>query len=816
MSLTRFAVIACCLALLVSLRAQDYWTPDAGVPTTSNLWSVAYGDHTLVAAGELGTLLTYSYEDKAWTVRASGNREWLVGAAYGNGRFIVVGDFGIILTSDDSGATWTPRVSGTTIRLNNVAYGNSRWVAVGEQGVLLTSADGTTWESRPALGTGFLRALAHGQGRWLIGGARGALYTTTDLQTFTRVELSTTEDIESAAISASRYWIVGSKALRATATSLGAWTMNPGLAGQGTLRGVVVRNQTEASAVGDRNAFTYYLLPGGNPGWGGVLQAPRFLATAVTQGLDELVSVGFGGAVARTQTDSQAYLASETGRKAIYGSEVRYRVVTAFTPTSYQWTHNDIPLAGETGAELVLRNVKPPTHAGGYAVRMTTAQGREIYASTFLEIVAGGRPEVRDATYRPALPSLPSLAVPQPDGKLLVAGPFSIATAVGSTYGLARLERDGSIDTGFRAGDGIGELSSISDILLTSDGRIYVSGSFSRFAGQPRPGLARLLPNGALDVDFAPAGVSFPGKIALAPDGRLLAELYTGGRDIIVRLNRDGTRDMTLPDLESNRLIGVDSQGRILAQRPNPGGRPILTRYLANGTRDTSYRETILQDNSREDFEMTRIVGDALYSSSTFAFLTYHKRYLPNGGIDLTYEIPGLLVISRSYSATYLSDGTLVRIEGGITYFHTPEGRPDPARYASLPGLDDYTLLAGTVSGSLYVIPRTAYATTPQELVRINVLSGRIGRLTNLSVRAQASAAEPLIAGFVTGGSAATSALIRAVGPGLTPYGVTNGMADPRLTLTRNGANLAENDNWPAALAQRFAALGAFPLTSGS
>ncbi|HEY1109476.1 MAG TPA: hypothetical protein VGE76_12605, partial [Opitutaceae bacterium] len=104
----------------------------------------------------------------------------------------------------------------------------------------------------------------------------------------------------------------------------------------------------------------------------------------------------------------------------------------------------------------------------------------------------------------------------------------------------------------------------------------------------------------------------------------------------------------------------------------------------------------------------------------------------------------------------------------------------------------------------------------PLGFIRVNILTGRAGRLTNLSVRAQASAEEPLIAGFVTSPGLATSALIRAVGPSLSAYGVTDGMADPRLTLTRDGAVIAENDHWPSALAPRFSAVGAFPLPSGS
>lgn len=828
MSYTRFAVILLCLGLLAPLRAQDFWTQDARTPTTANLWSVAYGNRTLVVCGELGTLLTYSYEDQSWLPRASGGREWLVGAAYGNGRFVVVGDHGIILTSDDSGATWTPRVSGTTIRLNNAAYGNGRWLVVGEQGIVLTSVDGTTWERRPALGTGFLRALAFGQGRWLIGGARGALYTTTDATLFTRVPLSTTEDIESAAISSTRYWVVGSNAFRGTATSLEAWTIPAPIAENRTLRGIAARNQLEASAVGDHFGCTYMIPPNGDPNWIVPLQSHRFLATAITQGLDELVSVGFGGAVARTPTNALAFIVSENGSNAIYGSEVRYRIVTGTQPTTYQWLRNGAAIPGENGPELVLRNVKPGTHNAEYGVRLTTAQGPISAAGNGrLNVVPAGRPDVRDPAFTAALPSLPYRVLPQPDGKVLVAGAFSISTAVGPTYGLARLNRDGSIDTSFRAGDGIGQLSSIGSITLLSDGRIYVTGSFSQIAGQARSGLARLLPNGALDVDFTPTSTPFPYRIAATSDGRLVVQTSLpapDNRDVIVRLNRDGSRDTAFPEIPAHRLVGIDSRGRILAVRAEATNRNgTLTRFLAEGVRDASYRETSLPAGIDDHFFGVCIVGDTLYSitsnsRSQIGWWETYVKYLPDGGVDPSYRVPSSPTAFTPHFSSYLGDGTLLTINAtdGVARFYTPAGNLDYSRYASLPALNDYTMLNATTDGSLYVIPRYTHSRITPELIRVKTISGRTGRLTNLSVRAQASAAEPLIAGFVTSGGLPTSALIRAVGPTLSTYGVTDGMADPRLTITRDGATLAENDNWSSSLALRFTAVGAFPLPAGS
>ena len=74
-------------------------------------------------------------------------------------------------------------------------------------------------------------------------------------------------------------------------------------------------------------------------------------------------------------------------------------------------------------------------------------------------------------------------------------------------------------------------------------------------------------------------------------------------------------------------------------------------------------------------------------------------------------------------------------------------------------------------------------------------------RLLNVSARALvAPGSDSVHAGLVIGGTAARTLLIRAIGPGLAAFGVTNALADPRLELFRTGsaAPIAANDDWAA------------------
>ncbi|MCF3648360.1 sialidase family protein [Synoicihabitans lomoniglobus] len=99
--------------------------------------------------------------------------------------------------------------------------------------------------------------------------------------------------------------------------------------------------------------------------------------------------------------------------------------------------------------------------------------------------------------------------------------------------------------------------------------------------------------------------------------------------------------------------------------------------------------------------------------------------------------------------------------------------------------------------------------------------------LSNLSVRAEAgSGAAALVPGFVISGegivetSNSASLLLRAIGPGLIPYGIENAMDDPRLQLRDPTDELiAQNFRWGDAtgdLASVFETVGAFALDPAS
>jgi uncharacterized repeat protein (TIGR01451 family) len=85
----------------------------------------------------------------------------------------------------------------------------------------------------------------------------------------------------------------------------------------------------------------------------------------------------------------------------------------------------------------------------------------------------------------------------------------------------------------------------------------------------------------------------------------------------------------------------------------------------------------------------------------------------------------------------------------------------------------------------------------------IGVLVGTpSGTLSNISTRMQVLGGnDVMIGGFVIGGSTSKTVVIRARGPSLVPFGITNALANPTLQLVRSSdqATLATNDDWGSA-----------------
>ncbi len=139
-----------------------------------------------------------------------------------------------------------------------------------------------------------------------------------------------------------------------------------------------------------------------------------------------------------------------------------------------------------------------------------------------------------------------ALAV-QPDGRILIGGIFTAVNGT-SRNGIARLNSDGSLDTSFNPGSGLN--GSPSSILVQADARIVLGGGFTSVGGTPRNCVARLNANGSLDAGFDPGSGANDSieAVAFAPNGKVLiggrfTTVNGVGRNRIARLNPNGSLD---------------------------------------------------------------------------------------------------------------------------------------------------------------------------------------------------------------------------------------------------------------------------------
>jgi uncharacterized delta-60 repeat protein len=138
----------------------------------------------------------------------------------------------------------------------------------------------------------------------------------------------------------------------------------------------------------------------------------------------------------------------------------------------------------------------------------------------------------------------------QPDGKIIFGGAFTTYSGV-SCNRIVRLNTDGSIDNTFVTGTAFTS-GGVNDILLQSDGKIMVGGSFATYSGASVSQLIRLNSNGSQDFTFTGTTTSGTGvrSIVIQPDGKYIIAGGFGnvnGVSInkIARLNSDGSTDNT-------------------------------------------------------------------------------------------------------------------------------------------------------------------------------------------------------------------------------------------------------------------------------
>jgi uncharacterized delta-60 repeat protein len=196
------------------------------------------------------------------------------------------------------------------------------------------------------------------------------------------------------------------------------------------------------------------------------------------------------------------------------------------------------------------------------------------------------------------------------DGKILVCGAFTSYNGT-ATSRIARLNSNGTLDTSFNTGTGFNDYTYT--IVRQPDGKILAGGFFTSFNGTSRNRIARLNADGTLDTGFGigTGANNYVYAIAVQSDNKILVGGYftafngaTSSK--IVRLNGDGS-------IDSSFNIGTGFNDHVLTINIIPlSGRIIVGGHFTSYNAVTANRITILETNGSITTNFSSNIGTGL------------------------------------------------------------------------------------------------------------------------------------------------------------------------------------------------------------
>jgi uncharacterized delta-60 repeat protein len=271
----------------------------------------------------------------------------------------------------------------------------------------------------------------------------------------------------------------------------------------------------------------------------------------------------------------------------------------------------------------------------------------------------------------------------QSDGSIVIGGSFTEIDGV-SRNRMARLNVDGSLDAGFVVGTGAD--SQVRAIAQQSDGKILIGGYFTAYNNNSKNFLARLETNGTIDSGFA-MGTGANNEVfalAIQTDGKILiGGAFTSYNNIssnyIARLNIDGSLDSTFNvGIGANNTVysvAVQSDGKILIggyftafngvsinnmARLNPDGSLDSTFDTGTGANGIVYSIAIQQGG--------KIVIGGEFTTFDENSMNYIARLNTDGSLDTSFDI-GTGADSYIYALKVQMDNKIL-IGGGFTSYN--------------------------------------------------------------------------------------------------------------------------------------------------
>lgn len=406
-----------------------------------------------------------------------------------------------------------------------------------------------------------------------------------------------------------------------------------------------------------------------------------------------------------------------------FSSGTAVQVATVVAPSALEALNPALvaPSSGTPDVEVVSQLREGKLLVGGiFNISGTGVNAR----SNLARLTTAGAVDTSTPVFNAGASYYISSVVQQPDGKILVGGDFysikpSGTTAYTTIRSLARLNADGTLDTGFNPNPYIIETPSqnvvfVQKVILQPDGKILVCGLFSGF--QPngtgpqiaRNSIARLNADGTVDPTFDPnplaPGVTMVVTMARQEDGQVvfsgtfeqLQPNQTGtplARHMLARVNSDGSPDLDFqpdPDIWPETLA-VQPDGKVVVggsftQFAFPSGT-VTHSYLARLNVDGNALDSTFDPQPNASVGSLALQTDGrIFVGGSFTSLnpngagtlTRNKlaRLKTDGTADATWVLP--TANNSVYTLTGQKDGKL--LVGGAFTSVTPNGGSATAR----------------------------------------------------------------------------------------------------------------------------------------
>jgi hypothetical protein len=750
------------------------WTTPVSLPAGFYSPRITHGDGRWVVSNSDGKIAT-SDDLIHWTLAAAlpGAVSADLGAAYNGGVWL----FGYFrpdttttrvvyyLTSDF--ITWR---TAPTIDNGMTPSSISTWdgqFVIGSYGGLFTSPDGSNWTSANQAARD-VRRVRRGNGRYLAGGNYGRFYMGTSLATLAATDGYPRVNITGAAALADGTPLFVTDGVNATdqksypsAVLLRNGVLQPTQwYGYGRhlacYHGLYATANSGLSTTTDGLTWTYAQLP------------VSTLCSDITTGANGFVAVGNGGCIL-TSADGLKWIARPSGSNENFSkvaADTNGRGIVAVSSTGGIVVSTD---AGTTWKPIDFRLPSGGTELVWQAgVGFCTAGSAGLYTSadgiTWNQVPTAGT------------------------WNHVAASPYGLFL---NSYGRLGFTSDGSnISSSELPGAG-GNMYCVGHTLYVSSGNLLAL----RLGGAALPLQAAIQSSSSLSVGpkstFAltvsepAAGVTYQWFRNGAPTG-------TTGASYVGQTDNAGAALYSVRASDDGYVADSSPVTITTIAATNTSHLTNLSVLTQSGTGDTALTVGFVSNGPKQ--VLVRGIGPGLRPYfNAFALL-------PDPQLELVPE-SGPLTSNDNWGGTQTLRDAFVRCGA----FALDDASKDAAMVRDISGR--YSARVTDTQNGTGVALLEVYDTTGDNF------TATTPRLINVSCRALVGpGSKALTVGFVIGGDTARTVLIRAIGPGLQPYGVTGTLTDPALTLFAGPTQIASNDNWgdtvPTSLFEQTGAFG--------